>query len=236
MEHLLEVNNLTKTFSGYTAVNGVNFKVPKGSVFGILGPNGSGKTTLLNMLLTLITPDSGTFQLMKNENPDEARSKMGVSLESAFFHLKYSGIKNLEMFSTVKNHPAVEIDRALQTVELSEHRNKQVGKYSMGMKQRLSIAQALMGSPDLLILDEPTNGLDPHGIIWVRKLISQYKEAGKTVLLASHLLDEMQKVCTHILLLNKGNTLFCGTLDEILKGHDSLEEVFLSLTEKPNVL
>ena len=235
MEKLIEVSQLTKTFSGYTAVNNVSFAVPKGSVFGILGPNGSGKTTLLNMLLGLIKPDSGTFELMGGGSSDEARSKMGVSLESAFFHLKYSGIRNLQMFSTVKGHNDSEIAKALDIVELNGHEGKQVGKYSMGMRQRLSIAQALMGTPNILLLDEPTNGLDPHGIIWIRNLIAEYKSDGKTVLLASHLLDEMQKVCTHILLMNKGNVLFCGTIEEILKGHDSLEEVFLSLTEKPKV-
>ncbi len=231
MTPVLEVNKLTKRFGSQIAVNEVSFSVLPGQVFGILGPNGSGKTTTLSMVLSLLAPHGGNIQLFGSDDLQAGRKRLGVTLETAGFLPAYNGEKNLKMAALTKGVDLAQVEPVLKKVDLWEARKKRFKSYSYGMKQRLAIASALLGNPEVLILDEPTNGLDPHGIIDVRNLILKLAEEGKTIIVASHLLTEMEKVCTDFVILSKGKLIKQGKLSAIMAEYPSLEDAFIQLTK-----
>lgn len=223
METILSINQLSKRYGRIQAVNKLSLKVVKGQVFGILGPNGSGKSTTLGIILNLVRPDSGDFQWFGQPPSKESRKRIGAVIETPNFFPYLSARKNLEIVAKVKDYDYSDIDRVLTLSGLYDRRNDKFRTFSFGMKQRLAVASALLNRPDILILDEPTNGLDPQGIAQIRQIIQQVAAEGITIILASHLLDEVQKICNHVAVLNKGNMLFSGAVHEVLAVSDCIE-------------
>lgn len=223
METVLTIRDLTKNFGKLCAVNRLNLEVKRGQVFGMLGPNGSGKTTTLGMLMGVINPTGGNFSWFEQPPTHQIRKKIGAVLEHPIFYPYLSGQKNLELMAMIKEAPVENIPKVLELVELTDRRNDKYRTYSLGMKQRLAIASALLNEPIVLILDEPTNGLDPMGIAEIREIIRKIAKDGKTIILASHLLDEVQKVCTHFAILRKGNLVHAGPVDDVGKGEETVE-------------
>lgn len=223
METVLSINKLTKTFGRITAVNKLDLEVKKGEVFGFLGPNGSGKTTTLGMLMGVVNPTSGSFSWFGQTVTNETRKKIGAVLEHPIFYPYLSGQKNLELTAMIKGAPVDHIARVLDVVELTSRKDDAYKTYSLGMKQRLAIASALLNDPIVLILDEPTNGLDPMGIAEIRNIIKKIAADGKTIILASHLLDEVQKVCSHFAVLRRGVLMHSGAVDEVGEGEETVE-------------
>jgi ABC-2 type transport system ATP-binding protein len=220
---VLSIQNLTKHFGRIKAVNNLVLEVTSGQVFGMLGPNGSGKTTTLGMLMGVTNPTSGSFYWFGEEPTPQIRKKIGAVLEHPIFYPYLSGQKNLELNAMIKECPVANIPRVLDLVELTDRKNDKYKTYSLGMKQRLAIASALLNDPTVLILDEPTNGLDPMGIAEIREIIRKIAAQGKTIILASHLLDEVQKVCTHFAVLKKGNLVYTGPVGEVGSGAEIVE-------------
>lgn len=218
MEKLLEVKNLKKIYGRIAAINEVSFSVKRGQVFGLLGPNGSGKTTLLGCITGILLPSGGSFDWFGGSDFDDARKRIGALIETPNFYPYLSAYKNLEIVAKIKNCSKERIDQVLKEVDLFERKNDSFKTYSLGMKQRLAIAAALLNNPEVLILDEPTNGLDPQGINEIRNIIRAQQQAGKTIILASHLLNEVEKVCTDVVILRKGNVLSHGHVSELLSG------------------
>ena len=216
MNTTLEINNLTKHYGRVKAVQELNLTVNPGDVYGILGPNGSGKTTTLGMILDVIAPTSGTFSWFGGENPVKSRQKIGSILETPCFYTYLTAVQNLRIAAHIKECSFDRIDDILKRVNLYERRNHAYKTFSLGMKQRLSIAAALLADPPVMILDEPTNGLDPQGIAEVRGLIKEIADEGKTIIIASHLLDEVQKVCSHFCVMRRGVKLHDGSVADIL--------------------
>lgn len=223
MQPVLEINGLTKKFGRLCAVNNLNLRVEGGQVFGMLGPNGSGKTTTLGMLMSVVNPTSGTYRWFGEEATHETRKKIGAVLEHPIFYPYLTGQKNLELTALIKGATADQISNVLSLVELSDRKDDKYKTYSLGMKQRLAIASALLNDPQVLILDEPTNGLDPMGIAEIRELIKKIASDGRTIILASHLLDEVQKVCTHFAVLKKGNMVHSGPVEDVSGGVETVE-------------
>lgn len=223
METVLTIKDLTKQFGRIKAVTNLNLEVKAGQVFGMLGPNGSGKTTTLGMLMGVVNPTAGNFQWFGQEPSHHTRKRIGAVLEHPIFYPYLSGQKNLELNAMIKQCPADNIERVLDLVELGDRKNDKYKTYSLGMKQRLAIASALLNEPTVLILDEPTNGLDPMGIAEIRGLILKIAAAGKTIILASHLLDEVQKVCSHFAVLKRGNLVYSGPVDDVGSGAETVE-------------
>ncbi|MCX6233843.1 MAG: ATP-binding cassette domain-containing protein [Bacteroidetes bacterium] len=213
---VLTINNLTKHFGHIHAVEDVSLEVRQGEVCGILGPNGSGKTTTLGMILGVINPTQGSYSWFGKPPSHTSRKRIGSILEQPLFYPYLSAIKNLQIICDIKEVSYHEIDKNLELVSLYDRRNSKFSTFSYGMRQRMAIAAALLCSPDVLILDEPTNGLDPQGIAEVRTLINRVATEGITIILASHLLDEVQKTCSHVVVLEKGKKLFYGNVNEIL--------------------
>ena len=205
------------------AVNQLNLEVKAGQVFGMLGPNGSGKTTTLGMLMNVVNPSGGSFTWFGQEATNETRKKIGAVLEHPIFYPYLSGQKNLELTAMIKGATPEQIARVLGVVELTARKDDKYRTYSLGMKQRLAIASALLSDPIVLILDEPTNGLDPMGIAEIRTIIKKIAADGKTIILASHLLDEVQKVCSHFAILRKGNLVHSGPVDDVGRGEEKVE-------------
>lgn len=220
---VLSVSGISKRFGSLTAVNGISFSIGKGNVFGLLGPNGSGKSTTLGILLGVLLPDSGSFQWFGQEPASFLRKRIGTLLEQPNFYPYLTAFQNLAVNATIKEVPSTEIERCLKAVNLWQWKDKRFRNFSTGMKQRLAIAAALLGDPEVLILDEPTNGLDPQGIAEVRELIKKESETGRTILLASHLLDEVEKVCTHVAVLQKGNLLYQGEVNRLTGAQKRIE-------------
>lgn len=220
---ILSVKGLHKYYGPIHALNGVSFDVPPGSVFGILGPNGSGKTTLLGIIMDILRPSSGSFTLFDQEPSEKLRQRMGTLLETPNFYHYLSGEQNLRIAAEIKNRSLSDIPRVLKIVDLEGRKNSKFSTYSLGMKQRLAVASCLLGDPEVLVFDEPTNGLDPVGIADTRALIKKLSNMGKTIIMASHLLDEVEKVCTHVAILQKGNIITSGHVDEILINDDVVE-------------
>jgi ABC-type multidrug transport system ATPase subunit len=216
MSSVLKINKLTKKYGKLTALNQLDLNIEAGQVYGILGPNGSGKTTTLGMILEVIAPTSGGFEWFGGENNVEARQKIGAILETPCFYSYLTAVQNLKIVAHIKKCGTGKIDDILKQVNLYERKDDKFKTYSLGMKQRLSLAAALLSDPPVLMLDEPTNGLDPEGIAEVRQLIKDIAAKGKTIIMASHLLDEVQKVCTHFCILRKGVKLHEGTVHDIL--------------------
>jgi ABC-2 type transport system ATP-binding protein len=223
LETVLSITNLTKHFGRIKAVNNLSLDVQKGQVFGMLGPNGSGKTTTLGMLMGVVNPTAGSFTWFGQSPNHEIRKKIGAVLEHPIFYPYLSGQKNLELNAMIKQCDPGNIPNVLETVELTDRKNDKYKTYSLGMKQRLAIASALLNDPTVLILDEPTNGLDPMGIAEIRELIKKIAERGKTIILASHLLDEVQRVCSHFAVLKKGAMIHTGPVDDVGKGAETVE-------------
>jgi len=236
VETVLSITNLTKKFGRLTAVNNLSLEVQRGQVFGMLGPNGSGKTTTLGMLMSVVNPTAGSYSWFGEPPSNQLRKKIGAVLEHPIFYPYLSGQKNLELNAMIKQCPPENIPNVLALVELSDRRDDTYKTYSLGMKQRLAIASALLNDPTVLILDEPTNGLDPMGIAEIRELIKKIAANGKTIILASHLLDEVQKVCSHFAIVRKGNLIHSGPVEDVSRGsvtievradHSSLHELLL---------
>jgi ABC-2 type transport system ATP-binding protein len=225
MSTVLSIKNLAKSYGSVRALNGVSFDVPQGSVFGILGPNGSGKTTLLGIVMDVLRANSGDFLWFGQPGGSpEQRKKIGSLLETPNFYSYLSGTDNLKITQAISGRgDRKEIDEVLKKVNLYHRRWSSFKSFSLGMKQRLAIGAALLGSPKVLVLDEPTNGLDPVGISEIRELIIELKNQGHTIIMASHLLDEVEKVCTHAAILKTGNLITTGHVDEIMMDEDIVE-------------
>lgn len=223
MQTVLSVNGLTKDFGRIRAVNNIALDVKAGQVFGMLGPNGSGKTTTLGMLMGVVNPTTGVFTWFGEKPTHQVRKKIGAVLEHPIFYPYLTGQQNLELNAMIKECPAGNIPHVLELVELAPRKDHKYKTYSLGMKQRLAIASALLNDPTVLILDEPTNGLDPMGIAEIRDIIKKIAARGKTIILASHLLDEVQKVCTHFAILQRGNLIHTGPVDDVGRGTETVE-------------
>jgi len=233
LETILSLKNLHKKFGGIHAVNDLSFDIQKGNVYGILGPNGSGKSTTLGIILNVVNKTSGSFSWYNgNLTTHQALKKVGAIIERPNFYPYMTAIKNLELVCKIKEIPFDKIEEKLKTVNLYERRNSKFSTFSLGMKQRLAIASALLNDPEILILDEPTNGLDPQGIHEIRVLIKEIAQTGTTILLASHLLDEVEKVCSHVVVIREGIKLYSGTVDEMVASHGLFEVKVDSDTEK----
>lgn len=216
-EIILQTHDLTKRFSRRVlAVDGLDLEIPKGQVFGLLGPNGSGKTTTLGMILGVVAKTKGTFTWFGQGENYQLRKRIGAILEQPNFYPFLSARQNLVVHSRIKDIRKPDFDGLLKMVGLYERSNDPFKTYSLGMKQRLAIASAMLADPEVLIFDEPTNGLDPQGIVEIRQLILDIRDMDKTILLASHLLDEVQKVCSHFAVLRRGKKIYTGSVEEAL--------------------
>lgn len=213
---VLQINGLTKRYGAITAVNNLSLQIEAGNVYGLLGPNGSGKTTTLGAVLGIIQPDSGSFTWFGGKYGDQERMHIGSLLETPNFYPYLSPVKNLEITAHIKRIANPRIDDILEIVNLSQRKDSAFSTFSYGMKQRLAIAAALIGDPEVLIFDEPTNGLDPQGIAEVREIIQRIAGEGKTIIMASHILDEVEKVCSHVAIIKRGTLLASGEVGAIL--------------------
>lgn len=222
-EPILKITKLSKHYGRIRAVDQLSLEVNKGEVFGILGPNGSGKTTTLGIILSIIKPLSGSFSWFGNIPSKKDRIEIGAIVETPIFYPYLSAVQNLKIYADIRRVPHTEIDKVLTTVDLIKRKYSRFNTYSLGMKQRLAIAAALLGNPKVLILDEPTNGLDPQGIAEIRNLIIKIAQQGITIILASHLLDEVQKICTHVAVLDTGKCIFSGKVEDVLNESTNIE-------------
>lgn len=224
METILSLKNLDKKYGKVHAVNNLSFDIQKGNVYGILGPNGSGKSTTLGIILNVVNRTSGEFSWFDGKlSTHEALKKVGAIIERPNFYPYMTAVQNLNLICKIKGVSSDKIDEKLKIVNLFERRDSKFRTYSLGMKQRLAIASALLNDPEILILDEPTNGLDPQGIHEIRQIIKKITTNGTTILLASHLLDEVEKVCSHVVVIRKGIKLYSGRVDEMTASNGLLE-------------
>ncbi|MFT3825224.1 MAG: ABC transporter ATP-binding protein [Chitinophagaceae bacterium] len=233
---ILSVNNLQKHYGRVQALKGVTFSVPEGSVFGILGPNGSGKTTLLGIVSDILRATAGSYSLFDQPPTADHRKNIGTLLETPNFYHYLSAEQNLKIAASIKQKDVGDIDRVLKIVNLEQWKNAKFSTYSLGMKQRLAVASCLLGNPQVLIFDEPTNGLDPMGIAETRELIKKLHKEGKTIIMASHLLDEVERVCTHVAIMQKGIIRTYGHVDEILVTDDIVEVSAGNLQQLQSIL
>lgn len=244
METILSLKNLDKKYGKVHAVNDLSFDIQKGNVYGILGPNGSGKSTTLGIILNVVNRTSGEFSWFDGKlSTHEALKKVGAIIERPNFYPYMTAAQNLSLICRIKGISTEKIDEKLTTVNLFERRNSKFSTFSLGMKQRLAIASALLNDPEILILDEPTNGLDPQGIHEIREIIKKIAANGTTILLASHLLDEVEKVCSHVVVIRKGVKLYSGRVDEMTASKglfelkvDNDEEKLISLLENHDAI
>jgi len=224
LEKILTVNNLTKKFGFLTAVKDLSFSIEKGNVYGILGPNGSGKSTTLGIVLNVVNRTNGEFSWFDgNTSTHDALKKVGAIIERPNFYPYMTAVQNLKLVCKIKEVPSDKIEEKLELVGLLDRKNSKFKTYSLGMKQRLAIASALLNDPEILILDEPTNGLDPQGIHQIREIIKKIASQGTTILLASHLLDEVEKVCSQVVILRKGEKLYSGRVEDMLASYGFFE-------------
>ncbi len=224
METILTINHLTKRYGSLTAVNDLSFTIKKGNVYGILGPNGSGKSTTLGMVLNVVNSTSGDFHWFDgSDSTHEALKKVGAIIEHPNFYPYMTASQNLALVCKIKGVRKEKIEEKLEVVGLLDRKDSKFKTFSLGMKQRLAIASALLNDPEILILDEPTNGLDPQGIHQIREIIRKIASTGTTILLASHLLDEVEKVCSHVVIIRKGIKLYSGRVDEMNASHGFFE-------------
>ncbi|MBU3217973.1 ABC transporter ATP-binding protein [Clostridium estertheticum] len=236
-KYVLKVDNLSKTYKNIKVVDNINLNVKEGTIYGFLGPNGAGKSTTIRMILGLIKATSGTVKLFGDDIPEnriKVLKRIGAIVESPSYYGHLSAYDNLKIWSELKGVNSNKIIEVLKLLNLSEAKSKKVNNFSLGMKQRLGIAQALIGDPDFLILDEPTNGLDPMGIREIRNLlISLAKDFNKTIFISSHILSEMELIVDDVGIINKGKLLYEGSLSKLKSEHKSclnLEEIFINLT------
>lgn len=213
---ILAIDNISKNYGAVKALQNVSFDVPAQTVFGILGPNGSGKTTLLGIVMDVLKATSGTYSWNGEPATESVRKRIGTLLETPNFYAYLSAEDNLKIAARIKGKGIEDIDKVLQIVNLYQRRSSAFSTFSLGMKQRLAIASALLGDPDILVFDEPTNGLDPAGIAEIRELIRDLNQKGKTIIMASHILDEVEKVCTHVAIIQKGVLKTAGSVREVM--------------------
>ncbi|MDX5435930.1 MAG: ATP-binding cassette domain-containing protein [Pontibacter sp.] len=230
---MLDINNLSKRYGSILAVDRLSLQVEQGSIYGQLGPNGSGKTTTLGMVLDVVRPTDGTFSWFGQPASRQTKRRVGALLETPNFYPYLTARRNLEIIADIKGASHSRIAEVLHLVGLSQRSHTTFKGFSLGMKQRLALAATLLNDPEVLVLDEPTNGLDPEGIAEVRDLILRIAAQGKTIILASHLLDEVEKVCTHVAVLQKGVLRAEGRVDTILSSKDQL---IISAENLPEVL
>ena len=246
MEYMITTEKLTKTYKNFTSVNKVSLHIKKGSIYGFLGPNGAGKSTTMKMLIGLTAPTGGSFQIDGKHFPNDRVAilkEIGSFIESPSFYANLTGRENLDIIRRILGLPQNTVEDALDLVELSEFGDRLAKKYSLGMKQRLGLAGALLGRPPILILDEPTNGLDPSGIHEIRNLIKSLPTLYDcTILISSHMLSEIELIADDIGILNHGRMLFEGSLDDLKQNAlqsgfaaDNLEDMFLSIIENDNI-
>ena len=243
METILRITNLHKKFRKVHAVNNISLEIKKGNVYGILGPNGSGKSTTLGIVLNVVNKTSGAFEWFDGSlSTHDALKKVGAIIERPNFYPYMTAEENLKLVCKIKNIPFDKVNEKLELVGLFDRKDSKFKTFSLGMKQRLAIASALLNDPEILILDEPTNGLDPQGIRQIRDLIKIIANQGTTILLASHLLDEVEKVCSHVIVLRYGVTLYQGTVDGMLANEgffelkaDNFEDLILAVSQHQSV-
>lgn len=235
---ILSINNLTKNYGSIKALDNVSFDVPAKTVFGILGPNGSGKTTLLGIVMDILKVSGGSYKWAGEQSTDALRKKIGTLLETPNFYHYLSAENNLKIAARIKGRGEEDIPKVLEMVNLYDRRKSKFNSYSLGMKQRLAIASTLLGDPDILVFDEPTNGLDPAGIAEIRELIKALNRQGKTIIMASHILDEVEKVCTHVAIIQKGVLKMVGSVGEVLNtsGANILKSILIELSAADNSL
>lgn len=222
--NILTINNLTKKYGSITAVKDLSFTIQKGNVYGILGPNGSGKSTTLGIVLNVVNKTEGNFIWFDGKtSTHQALKKVGAIIEHPNFYPYMTATQNLKLICIIKDVPPKKINEKLEIVGLLDRKDSLFKTFSLGMKQRLAIASALLNDPEILILDEPTNGLDPQGIHQIREIIKGIASKGTTILLASHLLDEVEKVCSHVVIIRNGRKLYSGTVDGINANHGFFE-------------
>ena len=207
---VLQISGLTKKYGKITALKSLDLKIEQGNVYGLLGPNGSGKTTTLGIILGILKQDDGSFSWFGDKYGDQYRLKIGAILETPNFYPYLNADENLEIIRHIKNDQNADFTELLTMVNLVDRRKSNFSTYSLGMKQRLAIAATLIGEPEVLIFDEPTNGLDPQGIAEVREILKKIANTGKTVIMASHILDEVEKICSHVAIIKKGQLLATG--------------------------
>ncbi len=237
MDTVLKINNLSKNYGNIQAVRGISFEVKKGEVYGILGPNGSGKTTTLAVVLGILNANGGNYQWFDEPFTKIARRRIGSLIETPNFYPYLTLWENLQIVAKIKDAPEDDINYALGVANLLKRKHTKFGHLSLGMKQRMSIASVLVGNPEVLVLDEPTNGLDPEGFAEVRNIIQSQAQEGKTIIIASHILDEVEKVCSHVAILKSGEIVANGKVGELLSSEetvyiqsenlDKLEEVII---------
>ena len=243
MQEILTLNNLTKKYGSLTAVNNLSVTIKKGNVYGILGPNGSGKSTTLGIALNVVNKTNGTFHWFDGTGTThEALKKVGAIIERPNFYPYMTAAQNLNLVCIIKKVPKEKVNEKLKLVGLLDRKDDTFKSFSLGMKQRLAIASALLNDPEILILDEPTNGLDPQGIHQIREIIKNIALEGTTILLASHLLDEVEKVCTHVIILRKGESLYSGSVENMIASHgfftlqsNDLDKLSKTLEEHPSI-
>jgi len=237
LEIILSIENLSKRFGPIQAVKNVSLEIQKGNVYGILGPNGSGKSTTLGIVLNVVNKTSGNYSWFGGTmQTHEALKKVGAIIERPNFYPYMTAKENLELVCKIKSIPFTKVHEKLELVGLLDRKNSKFSTFSLGMKQRLAIASALLNDPEILILDEPTNGLDPQGIHQIRDIIKMIAAQGTTILLASHLLDEVEKVCTHVMVLRKGEVLYSGRVGGMTSNEGFFELQSDDLTQLKFVL
>ena len=229
---ILTIQQLSKNYGSLKALKEVSFSVPEGTVFGILGPNGSGKTTLLSIVMDILKATSGSFVWMGQENSADLRKQIGTLLETPNFYHYLSAQENLRIAARIKGRGEADIQKVLELVNLYQRKGSKFSSFSLGMKQRLAIASTLLGDPKILVFDEPTNGLDPAGIAEIRELIKTLNKNGKTIIMASHILDEVEKVCTHVAIIQQGVLKTVGSVSSVMhQSADSiLEKILVELS------
>jgi len=224
MENILTLEKLSKKYGSLRAVDEVSFEIEKGNVYGILGPNGSGKSTTLGIILNVVNKTSGSYSWFGGSiSTHKALERIGAIIERPNFYPYMSAYENLKLVAKIKRVSFSKIDEKLDLVGLLERKDSKFRTFSLGMKQRLAIASALLNDPSIIILDEPTNGLDPQGIIQIRDIIKRVSSNGITVLLASHLLDEVEKLCSHVVVLKNGKSVYCGKVNEMISSEGFFE-------------
>ncbi len=233
---VLTINNLSKNYGAVKALKDVSFIVPKGTVFGILGPNGSGKTTLLGIVMDILKATAGNYTWMDQEYSDSIRRQIGTLLETPNFYHYLSAETNLKIAAKIKGKGEADIPRVLEMVNLFQRKDSKFNTYSLGMKQRLAIASTLLGDPEILVFDEPTNGLDPAGIAEIRELIKDLNKAGKTIIMASHILDEVEKVCTHVAIIQQGVLKTVGSVASVMNmsGQENVTQLLIEVSAGDN--
>ena len=220
---VLSIRNLTKSYGKLKAVNDLNLQIEKGQVYGLLGPNGSGKTTSLGIILDILRPDTGSYEWFDGAYGEDARIHIGAILETPNFYPYLNATENLDIVRRIKGVENVDYDELLEVVNLAHRKKSAFRTYSLGMKQRLAIAATMIGDPQVLIFDEPTNGLDPQGIAEVRNILGRIADMGNTIIMASHILDEVEKICSHVAIIKNGRMLATGPIGAILSNDTTVE-------------